>query len=319
MNRRAFISGVTVGLLAAPLAAEGQQVKTNRIGVLTVGSIEPFRQSLRELGYVEGQNIALDVRDTEGKPERLDEFAFELARFKVDVIVAMYPAAIFSARRASATIPIVMVNTPDPVDLGLVASLARPGGNITGVTSLSVDLSLKQLELLKEAVPRASRIAVLWNPDNPWHPVTVKGLQGRGRSLGVQLQFLAVRGPDEFDKTYQAMLTKRAQAILVLADPMTSAHRRQLANLAVKHGLPAMGSLRIYAEAGSLLSFWADRTDLHRRAASYVDKILKGARPGDLPIEQPTKFELVINLKTAKALGLTIPQSLLQRADQVIE
>jgi putative ABC transport system substrate-binding protein len=314
MDRRTFLAMIAGGMVALPLAAQGQQVKTNRIGVLTVSATEPFRQILRELGYVEGQNVALDVRETEGKPDRLEEFAFDLARLKVDVIIAVYPAAVFSARRASPTIPIVMVNTPDPVDLGLVASLARPGGNITGVTSLSVDVSLKQLELLKEAVPRASRIAVLWNPDNPWHPVTVKGLQGRG-----QLQFLSVRGPDEFDKAYQAMLTKRAQAILVLADPMTFAHRRQLANLAVKYGLPAMGSLREYAEAGSLLSFWADGTDLVRRAASYVDKILKGAKPGDLPIEQPTKFELVINLKTAKALGLTIPPSLLQRADQVIE
>jgi len=319
MDRRTFLWATAGGLLAAPLAVGAQQVKTKRIGVLTAGSTEPFRQSLLELGYVEGQNVALEVRETEGKSERLDEFAFELARLKVDVIVAMYPAAVFSARRASATIPIVMVNTPDPIDLGLVVSLARPGGNITGTTSLSVDLSLKQLDLLKEAVPQASRIAVVWNPDNPWHPVTVKGLQGRGRSLGVQLHFLPVRGPDEFDKAYQAVLTKRAQGILVLADPMTFAHRRQLARLAVKHGLPAMGSLRDYAEAGSPMSYWADGTDLVRRAASYVDKILKGAKPGDLPIEQPTKFELVINLKTAKALGLTIPQSLLQRADQVIE
>jgi putative ABC transport system substrate-binding protein len=319
MKRRTFLAMVSGSLLAAPLAAAAQQVKINRIGVLTAGPIEPFRQSLRELGYVEGQNVALEVRQTEGKPERLEELAFELARLKVDVIVATYPAAVFSARRASATIPIVMVNTPDPVDLGFVASLARPGGNITGVTSLSVDVSLKQLELLKEAVPRASRIAVLWNPDNPWHPVTVKGLQGRGRALGVQLQFLPVRGPDEFDKAYQAMLTNRAQAIVVLADPMTFVHRRELANLAVKHGLPTMGSLRAYAEAGSLLSFWAEGTDLWRRAATYVDKIFKGARPGDLPIEQPTRYELVVNLKTAKALGLKIPPSVLARADQVIE
>jgi putative tryptophan/tyrosine transport system substrate-binding protein len=320
MDRRAFISGATLGLLAAPLlAAEAQQAKTNRIGVLTVSSTEPFRQNLRQLGYVEGQNIVFDVRETQGSPELLDEFALELARLKVDVIVANYPAAVFSARRASATIPIVMVNTPDPVDLGLVASLAHPGGNITGVTSLSVDVSLKQLDLLKEAVPRASRIAELWNPDNPWHPITVKGLEGRSRSLGLQLQFLPVRGPAEFDKTYQEILTKRAQAVLVLADPMTFAHRRQLANLAVKHGLPTMGSLRDYAEAGYLLSYWADGTDLVRRAASYVDRILKGAKPADLPVEQPTKFELIINLKTAKALGLTIPPSLLQRADQVIE
>ncbi len=319
VDRRAFISVVTLGLLAVPLVSGAQQAKMNRVGVLIVGSSEPIRQSLRALGYVEGQNIAIDARDTEGKPDRLDEFALDLARLKVDVIVANYPAAVFSARRATTTIPIVMVNTPDPVALGLVASLARPGGNITGLTSLSADVSLKQLEFLKEAVPRVSRIAVLWNPDNPWHPVTVKGLEGSGRSLGVQLQFRPLRSPDEFDKTYQEILAKRAQAILILADPMTFAHRGRLASLAVKHGLPAMGSLSEYAQAGSLLSYWADGPDLIRRATSYVDKILKGARPADLPIEQPTKFELVINLKTAKALGLTIPPSLLQRADQVIE
>jgi len=319
MPRRAFIAVIAGGLLAAPLALEAQPARMHRVGVLVVGSAEELRQRLRGLGYVDGQNITIDVRDTEGKPDRLDEFALELARLKVDVIVANYPAAVFSARRATTTIPIVMVNTPDPVSLGLVASLARPGGNITGLTSLSVDVSLKQLEFLKEAIPRVARIAVLWNPDNPWHPVTVKGLEGSGRSLGVQLQFLPLRSPDEFDRTFQEILAKRAQAILILADPMTFAHRGRLANLAVKHGLPAMGSLREYAQAGSLLSYWADGPDLVRRAASYVDKILRGARPADLPIEQPTKFELVINLKTAKALGLTIPPSLLQRADQVIE
>ena len=319
MDRRLFIAVMTSGLLAAPLLSEAQPGRMSRVGVLLVGSAEEFRQRLRELGYVDGQNITIDARDTEGKPDRLDEFARELARLKVDVIIANYPAAVFSARRASMTIPIVMVNTPDPVELGLVASLARPGGNITGMTSLSVDMSLKQLELLKEAVPRASRIAVMWNPDNPWHPVTVKGLQGRGRSLGVQLQFLPVRGPDEFDRTYQEAVAGRAHAIVVLADPMTFAHRKPLANLAMRHGLPAMGSLREYAQAGSLLSYWADGADLVRRAASYVDRILKGAKPGDLPIEQPTKFELVINLRTVKALGLVISPSLLQRANQVIE
>ena len=321
MDRRVFLGAMGGGLLAAPFAAEAQHVKTNRIGMLTTdaGAADSLRQNLRELGYVEGQNVAFELRYTEGRPERLDEFALELARLKVDVIVASYPAAVFSARRASATIPIVMVNTPDPVDLGLVASLARPGGNITGTTTLSVDLSLKQLELLKEAVPRVSVIAVLWNPDNPWHPVTVKGLQGKGRSLGVEQHFLPLRHPDEVDKTYQTMLAKRAQAILVLADPMTFALRKQLGNLAVKHRLPAMGGPREYAETGHLMSYWADSTELVRRAAKYIDKILKGTKPGDLPIEQPTKFELVINMKTAKALGVTIPPSVLLRADQVIE
>jgi ABC-type uncharacterized transport system substrate-binding protein len=233
---------------------------------------------------------------------------------KVDVIVATNPAAVFGAKRATATIPIVMVNTPDPVELGLVASLARPGGNITGTTSLSVELSLKQLEILKEAVPRASRIAVVWNPDNPWRPITMKGLREGGRSLDVQLQPLPVRGPHEFDNAFQAMIKGRAAAVLILADPMTYFHRRRLADLAIKHRLPLMGSLREYAEAGSLMSYWADGPELFRRVASYVDRILKGARPGDLPVEQPTKYELVVNLKTAKALALTIPPALLLRA-----
>ena len=297
-------------------AAETQQTaKVHRIGVLTVGAPEALRQSLRDLGYAEGRNCVLEIRDTKGRAERVDDLALELVRLKVDVIVAMYPAAVFGAKRATATIPIVTVNTPDPVQLGLVASLARPGGNITGVTSLSADLSVKQLELLKEAVPRASRIAVLWNPDNPWHPVTLKALQSGGRSLGLELQMLDVRGPDTFDKTFDAMTTARAQGLLILADPMTFAHRERLAELAITHRLPAVGSLREYAEAGSLLSYWADRAELNQRAASYVDRILKGARPDELPIEQARKYELVVNARTAKALALTIPPLLRFRAE----
>jgi putative ABC transport system substrate-binding protein len=319
VDRRRFLLTSLAGTIVAPLAAGAQRAGTNRVGVLAVGYPEELREALSNLGYVEGRNLALEVRDTEGKPHRVEEAAFELARLKVDVIVATYPAAVFSAKRASATIPIVMVNTPDPVELGLVASLAHPGGSITGVTSLSTDLSTKQLELLKQAVPHASRIGVLWNPDNPWHPLAVKGLRGQEQSLGVQLRVVGVRGPGEFDEAFRAVTTNRAQALLVFADPMTFAHRKRLAELAIKHRLPAMGSLREYAEAGNLMSYWADRGALFRRAASYVDRILKGAKPGDLPIEQPTKFELVINLKTAKALGLTIPPSLLLRADQVIE
>ena len=212
-----------------------------------------------------------------------------------------------------------MMNTPDPVLLGLVASLARPGGNITGLTTLTMDVSIKQLQLLKEAVPRASRIALLWNSDNPWHSVAVKGLQARSRSLGLQLQVLEVRGPSAFESAFNAMTTERAQAVLVLADPMMFAHRQRLADLSIRHRLPMMSNVRKYAEAGSFMSYWADRADLSRRAASYVDRILKGATAGELPIEQPTKFELIINLKTAKLLGLTIPQSVLARADEVIQ
>jgi putative ABC transport system substrate-binding protein len=309
-------------LLVAPIVAQAQRAtKPYRIGVLQTEESQRalLQQSLRELGYVEGRDVVFEIRNTEGKAERLDDFASDLVRLKVDVIVAVNPAGVLSAKRATATIPIVMTNTPDPVQLGLVASLARPGGNITGTTTLTVDLSIKQLELLKEAVPRASRVALLWNPDNPWHPLAVKGLQARSGSLGLQLQALEVRGPDAFDSAFHAMTTERAQALLVLADPMTFFYRRRLADLAIKHRLPMMGSLRGNAEAASLMSYWADTTDVSRRAASYVDRILKGAKPGELPIEQPTKFELVANLKTARTLAITVPQSVLLRANRTIE
>ena len=212
-----------------------------------------------------------------------------------------------------------MVNTPDPVQLGLVASLGRPGGNITGTTTLSVDVSIKQLELLKEVVPRVSRIAVLWNPSNPWHPIAVNGIKARARSAGVQLQMLEVRAPEDFEKSFVAMARERSGAVLVLADPMIAYHRSELMALAAKFRLPTIHGPRENAEAGGLMSYWAESGDLWRRAGVYVGKILKGAKPGDLPIEQPTKFELVINLKTAKALDLSIPQSLLVRADEVIQ
>ena len=319
-QRRLFAAfaaaSVVLGLLAVSSPAQGQPSTTiHRIGVLGVAwTPEPMRQSLRDLGYVEGRNLVLEIRDTEGRPERAAEFAAELVRLGVHVIVATHPAAVFSAKRATATIPIVMMHTPDPVQLGLVASLARPGGNITGLTTLSVDLSIKQVELLKAAVPGASKIGVLWNPDNPWHPLAVKGLRDENRSLGVQLQILGVRDPQEFDHAFQSMIKERARAILVLADPMTVTHRSALAALAAKHRLPMMGGPRGYAEAGFLMSYWADETELFRRAARYVDAILKGATPGSLPIEQPGKYELVLNLKTAKALALTIPPSLILRA-----
>ena len=320
VRRRQFLLA-TGALLVAPIVAQTQgPTKPYRIGVLrTDDSQALLQESLRELGYVEGRDVVFEIRSTEGRSERLDDFARDLVRLKVDVIVAVNPAGVLSATRATASIPIVMTNTPDPVQLGLVASLAKPGGNITGTTTLTLDLSTKQLELLKEAVPRASRVAILLNPDNRWHPAAVKGLQARSGSLGLQLQALEVRRPDAFDNAFRAMTTERAQALLVLADPMTFFHRRELAGLAIKHRLPMMGSLRDYAEAGSLMSYWADTADVYRRAASYIDRIFKGARPGDLPIEQPTKFESVINLKTAKTLGINIPQSVLLRADRVIE
>jgi len=314
-------AAVAGGALIASFEPQAQQLgKIHRIGVLTSGGVsEGFRRNLRDLGYVEGGNYVLEVRDTKGLAEKADELAIELVRSKADVIVATHPNAVFAAKRATATIPIVMVHTPDPVQLGLVASLARPGGNITGVTTLSVEVSTKQLELLKEVIPRASRMGVLWNPNNPWHPITVKALQSGSGSLGFQLQIHQVRGPGDFGKTFETLLAERVEGVLVLADPMTYVHRKQLAELALRHRLPMVGSLKEYAEAGSLLSYWADQRELGQRAVSYVDKILKGAKPAELPIELPRKYELVANLKTAKALGLAIPPSLLLRADRVIE
>jgi len=317
--RRRFMLAVGL-LLVAPIDSRAQRAtKPYRVGVLAGANDQNLQQSLRALGYVEGRDIIFEVRDAEGRVERLDDLALDLVRLKVDVIVAPNPASVLSVKRATATIPIVMMNTPDPVQLGFVASLARPGGNITGVTTLTVDLSLKQLELLKEAIPRVSRVALLWNPDNPWHPIAVKQLQASGKALGLELEVLKVRTPDAFESAFKTMANTRAQAVLVLADPMTYAYRSRLADLAIAHRLPMMGGLREYAIAGSLMSYWADRGDLYRRVASYVDRILKGANPGDLPIEQPTKFEFVVNLKTARILGIAIPQSVLLRADQVIE
>jgi putative ABC transport system substrate-binding protein len=314
---------MSLGLLATPLAASAQQAgKVFRIGVLYPGAGAPelLRQSLRELGYVEGQNLAIEWRDAEGKTERFSALAAELVRLKVDVIVATVPGATFAATRATSSIPIVMVNTPDPVQLGLVASLGRPGGNVTGTTTLSTDVSIKQLELLKEAVPLVMRIALLWNPSNPWHPFAVKGVEAGARPLGVQLQTLKVRGPEEFENAFAALTRERAGAGLVLADPMMFFQRTRLFDLAAKRRLPVMyGGGRPFVVDGGLMSYWANEADLYRRVASYVDRIRKGAKPADLPVEQPTKFELVINLKTAKALGLTIPPSVLGRADEVIQ
>jgi ABC-type uncharacterized transport system substrate-binding protein len=321
MDRRTFLYVMSL-LLAAPLAAEAQQAgKVFRIGVLGGGSPDLLRQSLREVGYIEGLNLAIEWRDAEGgKTERFGDLAAELVRLKVDVIVAVHPTATFAAKKSTALIPIVMVNTPDPVQLGLVISLGRPGGNITGTTTLSAELSIKQLELLKEAVPRAVRIAVLWNPSNPWHPLALKGAEAGARSLGIQLQTVAVRGPEEFDNAFAAMTRERAGAVLLLADPTTFSYRTRLVDLAARRHLPAMyGGSRGFVEDGGLMHYWAHQADLYRRVGSYVDRILKGAKAGDLPIEQPTKFEFVINLKTAKALGLTIPPSLLLRADEVIQ
>lgn len=318
-GRRQFVLA-TGALIVAPLLAKAQPARRPyRVGILATESGEDYQQSLRDLGYVPGRDIVFIVRLIRGQAQRLDEFAADLVREKVDVIVAPTPAAVLSAKRATATIPIVMVHTPDPVQLGLVASLAKPGGNVTGTTTLSTDLSIKQLELVNNLIPGLSRVAIVVNPGNPWHPVAAPGLLAWGRTLRQSVQVVEVRAADDFDGAFRAMQAQSAQAALILADPLTYAHRRRLAELAMKDRLPVVGSLREFAEAGFLMSYWADGSEIVRSTARYVDRILKGARPESLPIEQPTKFELVINLKTAKALGLSVPQSMLVRADRVIE
>ena len=326
-TRREFIGTLAVFLLVVPLASEAQApAKVHRIGFLTSRSptdsphlLEAFRQGLRELGYVEGQNIAIEYRFAEGRPERLPALAAELVRLKVDVIVTAAPPAHLAAKQATSTIPIVFVVTGDPVAEGLVASLARPGGNITGLSSIAPEVVGKQLELLKEVTPRVSRVAVLQNPSNHVHPAMLRQAEGAARALGVQLHTVQARTPPEIDAAFEAMRSQRAGGVLVLRDLLFLAQRTQIAALAAKSRLPAVYGNKEVAEAGGLMAYGANTPQMYRRAATYVDKILKGAKPADLPVEQPTKFELVINLKTAKALGLTIPPSLLQRADEVIQ
>ena len=320
---------LAIGLFCAPLAAEAQQsAKVPRIGWLSIASptpavshlMEAFRQGLRELGYVEGQNIAVEYRFAEGRPERLPEFAAQLVALKVDIIVTPNPAGTQAAREATRTIPIVMLGVADPVGSGLVASLARPGGNITGLTATASPVIYgKHLELLKETVPRVSRVAVLRNPTNPDAAQMSREVGGAARALGVQLQVLDVRAPNELDSAFARMTRDRAGALLIMGDTMFTLHREQIAVLATKNRLPAIFVAREFAEAGGLMAYGRSLPYDFRRAATYVDKILKGAKPADIPVEQPTKFELVINMKTAKSLGLKIPQSVLIRADEVIQ
>jgi putative ABC transport system substrate-binding protein len=306
--------------------AEAQQpAKVPRIGFLTTPSptaaayyLEAFREGLRELGYVEGKTIAIEYRFAEGRPERLPALAAELVRLKVDVIVTGGPPAPEDAKQATSTIPIVFAVAGDPVGEGLVASLARPGGNVTGLASIAAEVVGKQLELLKEVVPKISRVAVLLNPSHSAHPLMSRQAEGAARALGMQLHILQA-GPAEIDAAFAAMRSQGVGGVLVLRGSLFLAQRRQIAALAAKNGLPAVYGTREEAEAGGLMAYGASLPLLYRRAATYVDKILKGAKPADLPVEQPTKFELIINLKTARALGLTIPQSLLGRADAVIQ
>ncbi len=328
MRRRAAVAlALAIGLLAAPSPGGTEQAaKMARIGWLSTGSttshgllLEGFREGLRELGYMEGKNIAIEYRWAEGRLDRLPPLATELVQLKVDVLVTAGSPGIRAAKQATTTIPIVMAAGGDPVGSGYVASLARPGGNITGLSNLAEDLVAKLLELLKNAVPGVSRVAVLSNPANPAHASFRRVIQDAARTLGVTLLPVDARGPHEFDGAFATMIKERAQGLVELPDPMFLTERNRLTDLAVRNRLPAIYGFKEHAAAGGLMAYGVNLRDSYRRAATYVDKILKGAKPADLPIEQPTKFELVINLKTAKALGLTIPPSLLLRADQVIE
>ena len=325
-SRRTFLRTLIGGLFLAPVDAVAQRAaKIYRIGFLWdtpavwPHALEGFRQGLRDLGWVEGKNIVIEYRWAEGRFERLPSMVDELVRLKVDLIVA--PTSIYTgaAKRATSTIPIVFASHADPIGSGHVVSLAHPGTNATGLTIVMSETMAKSLELLKSAVPGLSRVAVIWDPATPSHTPGLNAVEAAGRALGLQVQALAVRSATQFDGAFSAIVREHAGAVLVLSTPLFMGGTKQLADLALKHKVPTMFGSREHVEAGGLLSYSPDRADLYRRAATYVDKILKGANPADLPVQQATKFELAINMKTAKALGLTIPQSVLVRADQIIE
>jgi putative ABC transport system substrate-binding protein len=314
-------------IFAAPLTAEAPQApKVYRIGFLHPGSalpepasLETLRQGMRELGYVEGQNLVMEYRYAEEREERLPALAAELVRLKVEVIVAGGTSATRAAQHATRTIPIVMTGTNDPVGAGFVASLARPEGNITGLSFLGAELPGKRLELLKEAVPQSTRVAVLANPASPTYDPVMHNLTGAARALGLSLHLVEVRRAEELERAFAAMTHAGADALMVLSDSiLLSQLPGRIADLAATHRLPAIYVRRVYVEAGGLISYGPSLPDLYRRAATYVDKILKGAKPAELPVEQPMKFELVLNLKTAKALGFTFPPAILFQADEVI-
>ncbi len=330
-TRRVFMGGLAC-VLSTPLATQAQQpAKVPRVGWLLTGSLEApetrallsaFRQGARERGYVEGENIVIEYRAAEGRLDRFPALAADLVRIKVDLIVAGSTSAARAAQQATTTIPIVAPTMGDPVGDGLVASLGRPGGNITGLTFLGPELAPKRLELLKEAIPRMSRVVGIWHSGSLSERTTKDMLsqtETAARTLGVQLQLVGVRSTEEIDRAFSTMARQRPDAFVMFPNVVFFIERRRIIDLAEKHRLPSIYVSREFVEIGGLLSYGASLPDLFRRAAVYVDKILKGAKPADLPVEQPTRFELVINLKTAKALGLTIPPSLLQRADEVTQ
>jgi putative ABC transport system substrate-binding protein len=329
MDRRAFIGALAGGLLATPLDAGAQQAgKVPRIGFLLAtsasdttyaGWVEAFRQGLRELGYVEGRNIVIEYRYAGETHERLPSLAAELVRLKVDVIVSHGTNGPLAAKQATSTIPIVMTSAGDPVKSGLVSSLARPGGNVTGLSLMNAELGGKRLQLLKEILPGLSRVAVLWNTTNPYASLVVREMEAASTALGVQLLSFVVRGPDDFAGALSAASAGRPGAFTVVEDPLTITKRQQIVDFVTRNRLPAIYGAKEFVDAGGLMSYGVYFADSYRRAAGYVDKILKGAKPADLPVQQPAKWEFVINLKVAKALGLTIPPSVLQRADEVIQ
>ena len=334
-NRKSKIQNLKwVGIFAIALTfafggvgAQAQQAKkVPRIGLLSPFSPsataiwhQAFRQGLRDLGWVEGKSISIEYRYAEGKADRLPDLAAELVRLKVDVIVAAVNTDAVAAKKATKTIPIVMASAGDPVALGLVESLARPGGNITGLSQIAPELAGKRLELLKEMVPHLSRVAVLWNPQGTTSPLSWKESQLPARELGLRLHSIEVRSPNNLDKAIEDATKARAGALAIMPDPLFAGNLKRIADLAAKSRLPSIFHLTEFVDSGGLVAYGVDRPDQFRRAATYVDKILKGAKPADLPVEQPIKFELVINLKTAKQIGLTIPPNVLARADRVIK
>ena len=327
MNRKIIICLLITALLSTVPSVEAQQPgKISRIGILHPERpgdagvevlIEAFRRGLRQLGYIEGKNIVLEHRFAEGKLDRLPDLMAELVGLKVDVIFALNTPAARAAKNGTKTIPIVFTWVADPLDL--VASLARPGGNVTGLTTVSADLSGKRLEVLKEALPGVSRVGVLLHSDNPIPARLFKDMENASAQFGIRLFAMRVRGPDEIQKVFDAAAKERIGALFVIEEAVIASHRKRIMELAAKYRLPTASLYKEFAEAGGLLTYGADLPDLFRRAATYVDKILKGTKPTDLPVEQPIKFEFVINLKTAKQIGITIPQSVLYRADKVIK
>jgi ABC-type uncharacterized transport system substrate-binding protein len=327
VDRRDFLGAAALRLLAVPLDAGGQPpAGVPRIGYLEPGSItsdallfEAFRQGLRDHGWVDGQSIAINVRAAEGKYERLPDLAAELVRLKVEVIFASSTPAAVAAQRATSSIPIVIGRVADPVRSGLVASLARPGGNITGWTHQGLELRVKYLDLLKEAVPAATRIGVLWNPANPIHGPSLKTIEAAAQALAVELHPVGVRKPEEIEGAFSTLARRRVQALTVFQDGMFLARGPQIVALAARDRLPTMYATTELVRGGGLIGYRVNLPEMYRRGASFVDRILKGAKPADLPVEQPTRFELVVNLRTAKALGLTIPPAVLARADELIQ